>query len=96
MEKIKVEKDSVEESYRWAYGWRVADGKCSPAMLKGIQKGDILVRAGTQQINSAADYMNVLRNVHVENSIDIVLRRASVNAYEEMHFMIQPVRQNEG
>ncbi|MDE7185813.1 MAG: S1C family serine protease [Lachnospiraceae bacterium] len=68
----------------------------SPAMLKGIQKGDILVRAGTQQINSAADYMNVLRNVHVENSIDIVVRRASVNAYEEMHFMIQPVKQNEG
>lgn len=68
----------------------------SPAMLKGIQKGDILVRAGTQQINSAADYMNVLRNVHVENSIDIVVRRASVDAYEEMHFMIQPVRQNEG
>lgn len=30
MEKIKVEKDSVDESYRWAYGWRVVDGKCSP------------------------------------------------------------------
>ena len=30
MEKIKVEKDSIEESYRWAYGWRVVDGKCSP------------------------------------------------------------------
>lgn len=30
MKKIKVEKDSVEESYRWAYGWRVVDGKCSP------------------------------------------------------------------
>ena len=30
MEKIKVEKDSVEESYRWACGWRVVDGKCSP------------------------------------------------------------------
>lgn len=68
----------------------------SPAMLKGIQKGDILVRAGTQQINSAADYMNVLRNVHLENSIDIVVQRASVNAYEEMHFMIQPIKQNEG
>ena len=27
MKKIKVEKDSVEESYRWAYGWRVVDGK---------------------------------------------------------------------
>lgn len=30
MKKIDVEKDSVEESYRWAYGWRVVDGKCSP------------------------------------------------------------------
>ena len=30
MKEFKVEKDSVEESYRWAYGWRVVDGKCSP------------------------------------------------------------------
>ncbi len=67
----------------------------SPAMLKGIQKGDILVRVDTQQIHSAADYMNVLRNIHVENSIDIVVRRASVNAYEEMHFMVQPIKQYE-
>ena len=30
MKEFKVEKDSVEESYRWAYGWRVVDGKWSP------------------------------------------------------------------
>ena len=30
MKEFKIEKDSVEESYRWAYGWRVVDGKCSP------------------------------------------------------------------
>lgn len=33
MKEFKVEKDSVEESYRWAYGWRVVDGKCSPPAM---------------------------------------------------------------
>lgn len=61
----------------------------SPAMLKGIQKGDILVQVGSQEIKSAADYMNVLRNSQTEGSINIVVQRASVNAYEEMHFVIQ-------
>lgn len=62
----------------------------SPAMLNGVQKGDILVRVGTQEIRSAADYMNVLRNVSTERSINIVVQRASNNAYEEMQFTIQP------
>lgn len=62
----------------------------SPAMLKGIQKGDILVRVGGQEIRTAADYMNALRNVPIDRSITIVVRRASINAYEEMQFTIQP------
>lgn len=61
----------------------------SPAMLKGIQKGDIIVKVGSQDIRSAADYMNVLRNLHAESSINIVVKRASVNDYEEMHFVVQ-------
>ncbi|MFG6367485.1 MAG: S1C family serine protease [Lachnospiraceae bacterium] len=65
----------------------------SPAMLKGIQKGDILVRVGSQEIRSAADYMNVLRNAPAETSINIVVQRASVNAFEEMHFVVQPEKQ---
>lgn len=65
----------------------------SPAMLKGIQKGDIVVRVGSQEIRSAADYMNVLRNASAENGINIVVQRASVNAFEEMHFVVQPEKQ---
>lgn len=61
----------------------------SPAMLKGIQKGDILVKVGSRDIRSAADYMNVLRNAQPESSINIVVQRASVNDYKEMHFVIQ-------
>ncbi|MDE7478429.1 MAG: S1C family serine protease [Lachnospiraceae bacterium] len=65
----------------------------SPAMLKGIQKGDIVVKVGSQAIRSAADYMNILRNVQIEGSIDIAVQRASVDAYEEMHFILQPEKQ---
>lgn len=61
----------------------------SPAMLKGLQKGDILVKVGSRDIRNAADYMNVLRNAEAESSIDIVVQRASVNDYKEMHFVIQ-------
>lgn len=61
----------------------------SPAMLKGIQKGDILVKVGSRDIRSAADYMNVLRNAQAESSINIVVQRASVDDYKEMHFLIQ-------
>lgn len=61
----------------------------SPAMRKGIQKGDIIVRVGSQDIRSAADYMNILRNVQAESSINIVVQRASVDVYEEMHFVVQ-------
>lgn len=65
----------------------------SPAMLKGIQKGDILVRVGFQEIRTAADYMNVLRNAPTEIGINIVVQRASVNAFEEMNFVVQPEKQ---
>lgn len=62
----------------------------SPAMLRGIQKGDILVKVGTQDIRSTADYMNALRNAPTDKSIKIIVQRASVDSYEEMQFMVQP------
>ena len=62
----------------------------SPAMLNGIQKGDILVQVDAQEIRSAADYMNALRNADGEKSIKIVVKRASKDAFEEMQFTVQP------
>ena len=62
----------------------------SPAMLNGIQKGDILVQVDTQEIRSASDYMNALRNVDREKSIKIVVKRASMDMFEEMQFTVQP------
>ena len=67
----------------------------SPAMQKGIQRGDILVQLGTQEIRSALDYMNALRGISLEQTIEVTVRRASVDAYEEMQFIIQPTLQPE-
>ncbi len=39
--------------------------------------------------------MNVLRNVQTDGSINIVVQRASVNAYEEMQFVLQPEQQEQ-
>jgi serine protease Do len=62
----------------------------SPALLNGIQKGDFIVQVGSQEIETAADYMNALRNASTERDIKIVVQRASLDDYEEMEFMIQP------
>lgn len=67
----------------------------SPAMQKGIQRGDILVQLSTQEIRSALDYMNALRGISLEQTIEVTVRRASVDAYEEMQFIIQPTLQPE-
>ena len=62
----------------------------SPAMMNGIQKGDIIVQVGTHEIRNAADYMNALRDSVIDRNLKVVVQRASVNSYEEMSFLIQP------
>lgn len=62
----------------------------SPAMLNGIQKGDILVEVGAQEIRNASDYMEALREASTEKNIRVVVRRASLDEYKEMQFMVQP------
>lgn len=62
----------------------------SPAMVNGIQKGDILVQIGSTEIHNAADYMNALRNCPVNQDVDITILRASMDDYEPMEFTVQP------
>lgn len=66
----------------------------SPAMLNGIQKGDIIVQVGAQDIRSAADYMNALRDAAIDRKLRIVVQRANADLYEEMTFIVQPIQRN--
>lgn len=63
----------------------------SPAMLNGIQKGDIIVKAGAQTVYAVSDYMNVLRNASLETPLKISVLRASKDGYEKMQFEILPI-----
>lgn len=60
----------------------------SPAMLKGIQKGDIISQVNDKEINTASDYMNAIRSCEVGDEITITVLRASKDDYEQMKFVV--------
>lgn len=61
----------------------------SPAMKKGIQKGDIIIRVGDKEINNAADYMNAIRGYSSNREITITVLRSAQEEYEEMEFEVE-------
>lgn len=61
----------------------------SPAMEKGIQKGDVIIAVGDNEIRSAAGYMNALRSFEVGEEVEVVVMRASQDEYEQMTFTIE-------
>jgi serine protease Do len=65
--------------------------KNSSAIQNGIQKGDIIVKIGSTDVEKSADYMNALRNVSIDRNIKIIVKRASINDYQEMEFTLMPV-----
>jgi serine protease Do len=65
--------------------------KNSSVIQNGLQKGDIIVKFGFEDVENASDYMNALRNVSVEKNITIVVKRASGDDYEEMEFTVVPI-----
>lgn len=60
----------------------------SPAMEKGIQKGDIIIRVGEKEIRSVADYMNAIRGYAAGRDVMISVLRYTQEAYEEMEFVV--------
>ncbi len=66
----------------------------SPAMLNGMQKGDIIVQVGAQEIRSPSDYMNALRAAVIDRNLKIIVQRTSGDSYEEMTFTVQPVHRD--
>lgn len=65
----------------------------SPAMVSGIQRGDIIVQVGTQEIRSAEDYMEALLQAQIDRSLAIVVFRESLDDYQKMQFTAEPALQ---
>ena len=58
--------------------------KDSPAMLAGIQQGDVIVKMGNQSVQNFSGYITVLMQMEVGQTVDITLMRQAQEEYKEM------------
>lgn len=56
----------------------------SPAMQAGIQSGDVIVKLGTADISSFADYQEAMMNLSPESSVTVKVMRQGAEEYQEM------------
>ncbi len=60
----------------------------SPAMLVGIQKGDVVTAIDDVAITSVADYVSELHNHSAEEKVDVIIQRMSVDGYREIELEV--------
>ena len=56
----------------------------SPAMVAGIQSGDVIVQMGTEPIDSYADYTTTLMGLLPDTEVTLTVMRQVQNEYQEM------------
>ncbi len=62
--------------------------KDSPAMLAGIQRGDVIVKIGKQSVQNFSGYITVLMQMEAGQTADITLMRLVQEEYKEMTLSI--------
>lgn len=60
----------------------------SPAMLAGIQSGDVIVGIDQQSVTRMADYSNYLLKINAEDTVVLRVMRQSQEEYKELEFEI--------
>ncbi len=56
----------------------------SPAMISGIQSGDVIVRMGDREISDFGDYTEALGQLEPDDDVTITVQRFSRGEYQEM------------
>ena len=56
----------------------------SPAMVAGIQSGDVIVQMGTEPIDSFSDYTSTLMGLLPDTEVTLTVMRQVQNEYQEM------------
>ncbi len=60
----------------------------SPAMLAGIQQGDVLVQLADKKISNYTEYTNMLMQLQAGETVEVMVMRQAQDAYKEMKFSI--------
>lgn len=61
----------------------------SPAMLAGIQRGDVIVSVNDKNVDRFATYTNAIMNAHPGEDVSITVKRPSQDEYKEMTFKVE-------
>lgn len=61
----------------------------SPAMLAGIQQGDVIIAVGDREVAGFNDYTSALMLFEPGQTVDITVMRQSQEEYKEMNFSIE-------
>lgn len=61
----------------------------SPAMLAGIQRGDVITAIGEKGISSFAEYSKVLMDLEPGETVEVTVMRQAQEEYREMKFNIE-------
>lgn len=60
----------------------------SPAMLAGIQRGDVIVEIGQNSIENFSNYTSALQYLEAGETVKVVIQRQVQNSYREMEIEI--------
>lgn len=60
----------------------------SPAMLAGIQRGDVIVELGDSSIENFTNYTTTLQRLEAGQTVTVVVQRLSQNSYREISMEI--------
>lgn len=79
----------VNEELQVPYGAYITEiDMDSPSMLAGIQQGDVLVAIDDRTIDTYAQYIAILMQLEVGQTVEVTVMRQSQDKYKEMSFDI--------
>ncbi len=79
----------VNEELQVPYGAYITEiDMDSPSMLAGIQQGDVLVAIDDRTIDTYAQYIAILMQLEVGETVEVTVMRQSQDKYKEMSFDI--------
>lgn len=85
---VDVPKEANEQS-QVPFGAYVREVEMdSPAMLAGIQSGDVIVGIDQQSVTKMGDYSNYLLKINVEDTVTLRVMRQSQGEYKELDFEV--------
>lgn len=60
----------------------------SPAMMAGIQSGDVITQIGEEEITTYGELLNVLYNANPADVVTITLMRQGIDSFQEMKVVV--------